>query len=290
MIKKIKTIGRGAAILALACVCAMKFGNDVEAAQVVDTVNGVSYNDEMIINIGYAYDSLYGATSSSYIDIDFEGDRIGNVKSSSSNLLVKKTKESFYNSVTTDVDYDYDTEQYVTTVKKVDEYSYAYIGYYAKKKGKYTVSFDVIKPDGSVRCTKTITVNAQGSNISYVYPFKKITYAGKELGYHYPYAKKNSGKLKVSMKKGYKLVSIEIGKYNKKNELVYKKVKNNKKITLAKSHVYKYSYSYSSGGYSYDYDDLFPFTYIKITYKNKKTGDVDTYTTGLYTLNKKQMW
>lgn len=281
MKKKIEIVIRGAFALALALFCTMQFGIDVRAGQVVDTQNGVSYNDEENISVGYAYDYAYGGAGYSYIDIDIKGDRIANVKSNSKNLIAKKTREYHYHKT----EKDYDTDQIVAT----DEYSYASISYFAKKKGTYKVSFDVVKPDGTVRCTKTITVKATGST-TYVDPFKSVTFAGKDIYSYFPYSQTKSGKIKVSMKKGYKLVSIEVGTYNNKNILTYKKVKNNAKISLASSRVYKSNQQYSYGGYSYTIDDLFPYTSIKITYKNTKTGEVETSYRSLYTLNKRQLW
>ncbi|MBQ8246585.1 MAG: hypothetical protein IJZ42_05590, partial [Lachnospiraceae bacterium] len=139
---------------------------------------------------------------------------------------------------------------------------------------------------GGLKCTKTIKVyvdKTTGSN----YPIKYVKYAGKQTWEHYPYTTKKSGKLKVKLNKGYSLVSIEVGKQNKKGEWKYTKVKNNKKIKLATSQKYSYSYSGSNYSYSYKYNRLFPCTEIRITVKNKKTGEQMTYYDSLYTLNKK---
>ncbi|MBD5465333.1 MAG: hypothetical protein HDR22_05875 [Lachnospiraceae bacterium] len=277
MKKYIVTAMRGIFLAALVFLFSVNMEMQVNAKSVKDSANGVEYNDLVEMGVGYAYDSSYGGGATTYIYLSTDGDRVANVKSNSSNLLVKKTRESYYRSTDT----DWETNQ------KTTKWSYcsAYLSFFAKKQGEYKVAFDVVKADGSVRCTKEITVKAIASR-DYVDPIKSIKYAGKDLYKYYPYATKTSGVLKVTMKKSYKLVSIEVGSYNKKGKFVYKKVKNGKKISLAKKAVYTREYNYSGGGSKYRYDELFPATYIRITYQNKKTKETDTWTTSLYTLNK----
>lgn len=277
MKKYIKTIMQGMFLAALVFLFSATLEMQVNAKE--DSTNGVEYTDNVEMGVGYAYDSSYGGGAVAYIYLDMDGDRVTNVKSSSSNLLVKKTRESYFNTTTK----DWETNQKTTK----HNYSGAYLSFFAKKAGSYKVTFDVIKGDGSVRCNKTITVTAVGShkNIS---PIKSIKYAGKDLYNYYPYTTKTSGKLNVVLKKQYKQLSIEVGKINKSGKVKYKKVKNNKKISLAKKVVYTHDYKYGNGGAKYTYDELFPVTYIRITYQNKKTKKIDTWTTSLCTLNKKQ--
>lgn len=280
MKKYLKTAAQGFLMLALAFICIMQMEMQVKAEYVNDTANGVSYDNEETLSVGYAYDYAKGAGSYVYIYLSNAEERIANVKSSSKYLLAKKTYESYSTSSYT----AYGTNEKKTT----NRYSTTYISFFAKKAGTYTVTFDVVKADGTVKCTKSIKVKA-GSTI-YESPVKTIKYAGKDLVNYYPYTTKTSGKLSVTMKKGYKLVSIEVGKTNSKGQTVYKKVKNNKKITLSKKVVYTTEYSSSSGAAKYTYDKLFPATYIRITYKNTKTKAEGTYTTALNTINKKQSW
>lgn len=281
MKKYIKTAIQGTFLAALVFLFSMNMEMQVNAEVVEDSRNGVEYNDYVEMGVGYAYDSSYGGGATSYIYLDTDGDRVGNIKSSSSNLLVKKTRESHSNITIK----DWETNQKTTK----QNYRSAYLSFFAKKAGEYKVTFDVIKEDSGIRCTKTITVKAVGSRTN-VSPIKSIKYAGKDLYNYYPYATKTTGKLKVVMKKQYKLQSIEVGKTNKSGKVEYKKVKNNKKISLAKKTTYTHNYNYGSSGAKYTYDELFPVTYIRITYVNKKTKEKDTWTTSLYTLNKKQSW
>ncbi|MBD5545473.1 MAG: hypothetical protein HDR01_14835 [Lachnospiraceae bacterium] len=276
----LKHVTKGMFVLVLAFFFMLQAVIQAEAKTAVDTVNGVTYSDSESISVGYLYSFFEGAGGDALIQLSNRGDRVTNVKSSSTNLLAKKTYESY----DTSTSIDYDTKQKTVSSR----YYTTYISFFAKKAGTYTVTFDIVKQDGTVRCTKSIKVKASGSTASS--PIKKITYAGKDLYSYYPFTTKGSGKLKVTMKAAYKLVSIEVGSCNKKGEITYKKVKNNKKISLVKKAVYTNQYNYSAGGTKYMSDELFPTTYIRITYQNKKKKETGTWVTALHTINKKQSW
>lgn len=271
------------AVLCLSVTLALFSSYDTEAAHVDDTVNGVSYNDEANISSGYAYEYAKGAYTYISVHLNNEGDRVTNIKVNKKGLLAKKTYEYVYESTRNRYDYETDSYKKETTYK----YSTAYISLYGSKKGEYTVSFDVIDKTGVVKCTKTIKVRVDANVVYKQHPIKKITYAGKDIYSYYPYTNKTKGKLVVALNKGYKLESIEIGKLNSKGERVYKKTKNKKNITLAKSAKYSYSYDYSNSSSKYTYNPLFPSTYIRVNIKNKKTKEVLSYTYSLETLNKK---
>ena len=256
---------------------------DAEAAYVNDTANGVAYDDEEFVYSGYAYEYDKGAYSHVSISLDNKGDRITNVRVNKKGLLAKKTYEDVYEKTETDYDPETDTHKRTTTY----DYSRTYISFYATKKGNYIVSFDVTDKTGAVKCTKTIKVVVDASVVSKKHPVKKVTFAGKEIYTYYPYCPKAKGKLAVTLNKGYKLVSIEIGKRDSKGDFVYKKTKNKKNITLAKSAKYSHSYTYSKSSSKYTYNPLFPTTRIRITVKNKKTKEVTSYEYSLETLNKK---
>ena len=281
MKKYIKTALQSFFMFALVLFCTMQMEMNVQAEYVEDKVNGVNYDDESMVSVGYASEYNYGGGACASIYLQNDGDRVTNIKSSSKNLIAKKTRES----------YSSKTRKNKQTGKATTEVDYGntYISFFAKKAGTYKVTFDVVKPDGTVRCTKTITVKTNSYEAA-TSPIKSIKYAGKDLYSYYPYTTKTSGKLKVTLKKGYKLVSIKIGKYDSNGKMVYTKVKNNGKITLAKKTVYKSEYKYSDGTMVYTTDMLFPATSIVITYKNKKTGESAEFTNTLYTMNKKQSW
>lgn len=276
LIRFLATMCLAAGILCLA-------QTDAKAEYINDNVNGVSYDDHDTINVGYAYEYSKGAGGYTYISLSEEGDRVTNVKSSSSNLLAKKTFERRYTSTDTDYEYDESTYEGKYVQKTTTRYSAAYISFFAKKAGKYKVTFDVIDAQGKVKCTKTISVETYKDSVSKPI-VKSIKYAGKEFYEHYPYATKKQGKLSVKLAKGYSLVSIERGVYDAKGNVVYKKIKNNKTLKLATSQ--KYSYSNSSSSRT-DVDELFPDTLIRLTIKNKKTKEVFTMTYSLCTINKK---
>lgn len=266
------------AAVCLFAVCLFFSAATVKADYVDDQANGVSYNDTIHISSGYACEWAFGGDNYTYISLDNYGDRITNVKSSSSKLLAKKTRESFYHD--TDTDYDYEQDKYTTTTES--RYSSAYISFFGKKKGNYTVTFDVIDKTGKVKCTKSIKVYVD-RYVTTKPVIKSITYAGKALWEYSPFTSKTSGKLKVKLAKGYSLVSIYVEKRDSNGEWKSKKVKNGKKITLAKSAKYTDDDDWSTE----KYNPLFPQTRISITVKNKKTQELTTYGEFLYTINKK---
>ncbi len=268
--KKINIL-KYAAALCLSAVCLFFSASDVDAKYVEDATTGISYNNEEYITSGYASNYSYGGNGYTYIYVG-SNYRITNVKSSSKNLLAKKTYE--YESKRLDKETNITTSTYGTT----------YISYYGKKKGTYTVKFDIINTETNTKVSSgKIKVYVDKYGTSYNNPFKSIKYAGKDIWQQSPYCKKTSGKISVKMNSGYKLVSIEIGKRNSNGDWVYKKVKNNKTIKLAKSSKYTYN------GYSTvsTYNPLFPETNIRITYKNKKTKVTTSTTYSLKTMNKK---
>lgn len=271
------------AALCLAVTLTLFSSYDTEAAYVDDTVNGISYNDEATVSSGYAYEYDKGAYTHISISLDNEGDRVTNVRVNKKGLLAKKTYEDVSESTRSRYDYDSDTYKRESTIR----YSRAYISLYGTKKGTYIVSFDVTDKTGAVKCTKTIKVKVDASVVYKKHPIKKITFAGKEIYSYYPYCPKTKGKLAVTLNKGYKLVSIEIGKRDSKGEYVYKKTKNKNNITLAKSAKYSESYTYSKSSSKYTYNPLFPSTHIRVKVQNKKTKEVSSYEYSLETISKK---
>ena len=127
----------------------------------------------------------------------------------------------------------------------------------------------------------------------YLPPIKFVKYAGKKVPYSL-LTKKKSGKIQVSMNKGYKIQKIEVGTYgidkeykDYNPELEYKTVKNQQKIKIATTTRYASGVSsFEFGEYSYKsgyYDDyLFPVTAIRITYKDIKLGISETQEYFLY--------
>lgn len=240
-----------------------------EAANVTKSTTISPYSD-------YSYSSGISDTGAIYVELDEPGDYIKNIKSKNSNLKAKLTRGYHYY---------YKSEDYTS---KSDE-NCAVIGLYASKKLSTSVSFDIYGADNKKKESKTVKVNVKTT--SYLNPVKKITFSGKPIDYTKLYTQK-SGKVKVSLNKNFKLQKIEVGTYTSpkktasdsstryENEIVYKKIKNNSKVTLGKyGYYYSYSYQYSDGKTHSSYNSrILAPTYIRITYQDKKTKDTGTVT------------
>lgn len=199
---------------------------------------------------------------STNIQVEYsKGDaKINNIKTSSKNLIARQTYQYYH----TDA-YSYSDHPY----------GYAQIGVYAKKKGTYTVSFDVCDAKGKKLSSHKVKVTARvTTGGSYVSPFKKVTFAGKQNIFSEPTSKK-SGKFKVEMNKGYKLTSIKMRYYDKQGKRVEKTIKNNANVTLGQyAYVdeYQYDSEYDSNYWYYNYNsNLFAETEFYVEYKNTKT-------------------
>lgn len=195
-----------------------------------------------------------------------EGHKIKNLKSNSDNLLVKQTSQ-WWSSYT--------------------DNPYAYIEMYAKKAGKYKVTFSVCNDKNKVVSKHTINVIAA---TTYTSPVKNATFAGKST-YFYSgnIVSKKSGKFKVTMNKGFKLKSITMHTYDAQGESVEKKIKNNANVTLGE---YAYKNEYSNE-YSYDNSwsyhcstDMMAMTSFEVQYQNTKTKEAGTISYVLYKVPK----
>lgn len=180
------------------------------------------------------------------------GDKIKHLKTSSKNLVARQTYHSEY------------SESYSPTFA-----GRVQIGLYAKKEGKYTVTFDIYSKNGKVkRGSHKVTVYAKNDS-----PFRSITLDGKDAD-DPSHAAKKSAKLSVKMAKGYALKSIQVITGDKNGKQVEKKVKNNQKITFGQ---YAFIDSYSSDDYySYWSKGMNATTTIAITYKDKYSKQLDT--------------
>lgn len=148
----------------------------------------------------------------------------------------------------------------------------ARITMYAKKKGKYKVSFDVIDRNNRVRQHHTVKVFATLEPA-----VKKVSIGGKTLydavnpvfgTMVFPKAK---GKLKIKMTKGYAIKSIEMVTCDKAGNSIVKQVKNGKNIKLGQFRS-KFISSANGPGYEYWYGDLFADTELRVTYVDKYTN------------------
>lgn len=190
-----------------------------------------------------------------------EGDfKIANLKSGSKNLILRTT---YVNS--SDRKQEYDAEY---------PWGYARIGMYAKKKGTYTVTFDVVDRQGAVRKSYSVKVYATADMA-----VKKVSYAGKTE--FFGIAPKAKGKFKVSMAKGYKLQSITMTSYDRTGKEIVKKIKNGQNVALGK---YRSKTVYNEGAQNREdwRADLLARTQFKVAYKDKYTGASKTVYYSLY--------
>ena len=187
--------------------------------------------------VTYTYSSDVSNEGAIRVEFDEPGDYITNIKVKNKNLIAKETDAH--------ASYSKYTSDYYNNEYKSDSY-YSVIGLYAKKKLTTTVTFDVYDINNKKKETKTVKVTAKAKTSTGTgNPIKSITYAGKPFSYG-QLMSKSTGKVKVKMNKNYKLVSMEVGTYTKpttkksdtssntQNEMKYKKIKNNAKISLGK--------------------------------------------------------
>ena len=214
----------------------------------------------------YAYDSN--------IEVKFsQGDyKVQNVKTSSKNLISRVT--------------NIDATSSKRTYNKDNPWGYARIGLHAKKKGTYTVTFDVVDKNLNVVSSHSVKVYANNE-----VGVNKVIFAGKtsftSLPPNLAYGQTAIGQsgsvaFKVSMNKGYSLKSITMVTYKKSGKEVRKKIKNGAKVTLGK---YRYISEKTKSSYQ-DYwnADLLAKTKFEIVYKDKYTGQPMTASCYFYRL------
>lgn len=204
-----------------------------------------------------------GVIWSSTIQVSYAncGDKIKNLKTSSSNLVAKQSYQS--------------TSSYDT--------GYANIELYAKKSGTYKVKFDIYSRDGKTkRSSHTVTVYAKSDS-----PVKSFKFANSTNDF-YSLTTKTKGKISLSMNKGYTLKKIEVITYDKNGKKVVKSVKNNATITLGNYASYSdWSSDYGDNSYYESWsNDVFAQTQIVITYIDKYTHVADTTSYSIYRLAK----
>lgn len=200
------------------------------------------------------------------VKLDAGDYKIANLKSSSAKNLILRT---------TYVDSDSD---YTGSAR---------ISMYAKKKGKYKVSFDVVDRNNRVKRHHVVQVFATLESA-----VKKITIGGKSIydavnpTFGTMVFPKAGGKLKVKMTKGYAVKAIEVTTYDKNGNGITKIVKNGKKIKLGKFRSKTVS-SYNRPGYESWNADLFADTDIRIVYIDKYTNEENSWYVYVHRLAKK---
>lgn len=156
--------------------------------------------------------------------------------------------------------------------------SYATLQVHAKKAGKYIVKYDVYEDGKKKGKTRSFTVHADGYGdvISSVTIDKKnVT---KYVSGYQPdgcYTTKDKIKINFKVAKGCKIKKIEMTYFNKKGELVTKKIKNGQKVTLG-NYAGKSSDSWSRWA-STRFDITYTDSYDQYSTKAKRTTSYYVY-------------
>ncbi|MCR5343381.1 MAG: hypothetical protein K6E70_08475 [Butyrivibrio sp.] len=197
------------------------------------------------------------------VETDERGDNIINLKTSNDHLKVFR------------VSYD-----------ENDESTSFGIGIWTDKKGTYTFEFDVVTKKGVIKDHKVVTVIVKKAKTkAQLEPCKKVMYAKKNLlgdDFYSLLRIPKKGKLKISMKKGYKLLEVWYGEVNLENSNKYDwhQIKNNSVIKLSNRH---YSFHSGKGIYKNELNRMEADTCIWIKYQNKKTKEISS---SYYTISK----
>jgi hypothetical protein len=196
--------------------------------------------------------------------LDARGDQIINLKSNNKHLKVYQVKyDGFY------------------TKPEIG------IGVWTDKKGRFTFEFDVVSAAGNVKEHKVITVISKRAKTAEEHePCKKIMYCKKDLlsdNFYSLLRVPKKGKLKIKMKKGYKLLEVWYGERSEKdsNLIEWRQIKNNTVITLSDRNYNMHS-GYG-GSYGRDFDRMEADTFIWVKAQNKKTKET---LTKYYTISK----
>lgn len=230
-----------------------------------DAKKGVAFQSRLRVN-------PFSRHEGSEIYLENANYYVASVKCNKAGLIAKVTYD---NKITADA-----TSFAVSEVSDARFKRNVKIGYYATKKGKYTVTATIKNAAGKKVCSKKITVYAGYPTCS----TKTLSYGGLKYntdGSISIQTKKASGKLKFVANSGYKIKKIEVAtSHDAEGNPIFKKVRNGQKIKLAKETKYNdtwYSSERTNSGISYDY--LKPVTIIKVTYYDKllKIDGTDTH-------------
>lgn len=145
------------------------------------------------------------------VEFEHPGDRIANLSTSGDGLKAMVT-----------------TKSYLSNSKYME--NFAEIGIYARKKGTYTLSFDICNSGNETLSSHSVKVYVKTKTGP---ASKSVVFDGTEI-HGGMVEKKASGKLSVTLNKGYTLNKIVLQTYDKNGKQKLKTVKNNSKITLGK--------------------------------------------------------
>ena len=200
----------------------------------------------------------YGLDRMFKVVLDTRGDQIANLKSNN-----KKHLKVYQ------VRYDYYSDK-----AEIE------IGVWTDKKGRFTFEFDVVSAAGNVKEHKVITViSKRAKTTQELEPCKKILYGKKDLlsdNFYSLLHVPKKGRLKIKMKKGFKLLEVWYGERTQEdsNKIKWHQIKNNTVIKLSDRN-YSYHRNYSDY-YIWDFDRMEADTFIWVKAQNKKTKEILT--------------
>lgn len=229
----------------------------------LDSKSGAAYPSAVRVGLDNRYDDFR-------VYLKSKGDYVASIKSNSKNMIAKVTYK--YNLKKDD---NYTTTSYFegAKFKSVNE-----ITCFTRKKGTYTLTLTIKNASKKTIATKKVKVIAGQSE-----PFKKFTFAGKDISLNYVpsknLTKKSKGKIYVKANSDFKIRKIEVGGFKADGTIDFKTVRNNSNITLSNVKTFKqidwqnensgdwYSYYHESGSLN---DFIFPMTTVRVTVYDQK--------------------
>ena len=249
------------------------FSPAMEVSASATTQPATEYLKNVRAGVGMRY------SGSVEITLRTKGQTIKKVKSNSKNLVAKQTYR--YTSDSSHGSYYYNSD----------------ISFYAKKAGKYKISFDIVNANGKkVGKTRTITVRASGTG-----DVIKSAKIGKQNmlsnpDYNSYFTTKKSGKVKFTLAKGAKIKKITSSSYDAKGKMITKNFKNGKKANIG---TYAYGYdrkdNYTYGDYYSNYSNwsrgFYGYTRFEITYTDSYSlNPKQERTTNFYVYRRATKW
>ncbi len=232
------------------------------------TISARAIEYDKVMEISLIDKNTCKAKNRMVVHFDTSDDHISNVRTSSKYLKAVNTSHG--------------TEKYTN--------NFEYIQMYATKPGSYWMYFDIVDGSGNFKSTHKVKVFVCSKRDSYK-AFKSIKvgkvnilnrlfkddYTTKDV------TLKKGGKIKVKMRKGYKLLDISVkrtvaheqtdsGKSSTRDNtrLVEESIQNGSKLQLSEvGDNYKYYSRYHYQQLEYN-DSIFGYTHLILTYKDKK--------------------
>ncbi len=240
----------------------------ISSAKSITAKAAVTATYDKVVELNMVNSKSTGTESTLRVDMDLSTAHIANVKTSSKYLKAGV---------------------YIYTDEYTKKRNLEYIVMYGTKKGRYNLTFDIVDSNGNILSSESVLVivcpikssfsafkSIKIGNTNVLKKCLKNKYTAQDV------MLKKTGKIKVKMKKGYKLKNIKITRYVKSDEpygsyfitynvnAITEDVSNGSKITLSDVG-YNKNYHLKNGNFTYDYNDsIYAYTYLTLTYIDKK--------------------